>query len=367
LIERLPTADWAQKALNEPHVTAAVQALTSLARSDELQYRPAILNRMNLVLPNAELPSDRLAAFYVYWLCLQGDVDQALQDRVASALDHQYPSSRYQENRWLSELLCQLKSPDVVAKTMNLLRAATDQTEQMQYLYVLRNTRHGWTPDDRRDYFQSLAQSEHYLGGQGMNDFLNRIREEAKATLTDEERATLGSLLEPSQAPAETVGPARALVQEWRVDDFSQLGGGDPVNGAQAFASASCSKCHRYGARGTMLGPDLTSARQRFSRQDLLVSILEPSKVIPESYRSLQIVTTDGQTYVGQASLSGDYRSSILRLATDPLAPTKFVEIEKKKIEVQKFAEVSWMPKGLLDTFTKQEILDLLAYLHGSP
>ncbi len=114
-----------------------------------------------------------------------------------------------------------------------------------------------------------------------------------------------------------------------------------------------------------MIGPDLTAANRRFNRRDLLVSIIEPSKVIAENYRSLQIVTTDGKSYMGQATTAGDYRSPVLRLSTDPTQPLKTIEIAKNDIESQKFSDVSWMPEGLMDTFTKEEILDLIAYLEA--
>ena len=78
-----------------------------------------------------------------------------------------------------------------------------------------------------------------------------------------------------------------------------------------------------------------------------MASIIEPSKVIAENYRSLQIVTTDGKAYVGQATLGGDFRSPVIRLSTDPTQPFKTVEIPKSKIESQKLSNVSWMPTGL--------------------
>ena len=77
------------------------------------------------------------------------------------------------------------------------------------------------------------------------------------------------------------------------------------------------------------------------------------------------MVTTDGKSYVGQTSLGGDYRSPVLRLATDPQRPDKIVEISKSEIEQQRPAPTSWMPQGLLDTLSRDEILDLLAYIEA--
>ena len=133
--------------------------------------------------------------------------------------------------------------------------------------------------------------------------------------------------------------------------------------GAKVFAQASCNKCHRFGSQGNLVGPDLTNAFRRFNSTDMLTAILEPSKVVAESYRTLQIVLSDGKTLTGQPTTAGDFRSPTLRLATDPAKPFEVVEIEKNDIESQKWSSVSWMPEGLLDSFTKEEILDLLHYL----
>jgi putative heme-binding domain-containing protein len=119
------------------------------------------------------------------------------------------------------------------------------------------------------------------------------------------------------------------------------------------------------GNAGTLIGPDLTFASSRFSRRDILESIVEPSKSIAENYRSIEIVTRDGKTHIGRPVLGGDYRSQILRLAVDPLRPFQITEIDKRTIEREQVSTVSWMPEGLLDTFSGEEIRDLLAFIEA--
>ena len=89
--------------------------------------------------------------------------------------------------------------------------------------------------------------------------------------------------------------------------------------------------------------------------------------MIAENYRSVQILTEDGEVFTGQITRGVDYRSPVLRLATDPAKPSQIVEIEKSRISSRKQSQVSWMPDGLLDTFTRQQIFDLIAYLESSP
>ena len=160
------------------------------------------------------------------------------------------------------------------------------------------------------------------------------------------------------------------MVKAWKGDDFSALPAdssqqGDAARGAAIFRDALCVRCHRVGARGPAVGPDLTSVASRFSRRDMLESILTPSKVVAENYRSVQVSTTDGRVHVGRVLVEGDYRSEKLRLATDPLKPSAVVEIDKKEIEQYRESENSPMPGGLLDGFRAEEVLDLLAFLEA--
>ena len=52
-------------------------------------------------------------------------------------------------------------------------------------------------------------------------------------------------------------------------------------------------------------------------------------------------------------------------LQTNPLS-TDGIDIEKKEIKSRSVSKVSMMPQGLVDNFTKDEILDLIAYLRSA-
>jgi putative heme-binding domain-containing protein len=131
--------------------------------------------------------------------------------------------------------------------------------------------------------------------------------------------------------------------------------------GRQVFAAAQCVVCHRMGSEGGTVGPDLTDVASRFSVADILESILDPSRVISDSYRHVVVTTKQGRTITGRV-VPVDYRLPVLRLASDPLAENA-VEVPKDDIASYVESEVSPMPKGLLDTFTREEIVDLIAYL----
>lgn len=371
VVERQPFDRWQDKALTEPRLTIGLNALLALARANHPDLRDRILNRLNNLDWEAGPESERLVATYVYQLCLPADskLPEALSQSVQAKLLHAFPDRSQAVNQQLSGLVAKFDSPQGNARTIELLRHSTQQAESMHYLFTLRNAKAAWTLEQRNLYFEALNNAQSYQGGAGMPDFLKKIRQEAVATLTDPEKKLLGKLIEgpPDEVVADAAS-ARPFVRKWTLEELIESLGEvgqqrDLERGQAMFTAAGCIKCHRLRGHGRLIGPDLTSAPSRFSRRDILESIISPSKVIPETYRSLQIVTTDGKTYVGRVALGGDFRSETLHLATDPQNPYKTIAIPKKNIEVEQPSPISLMPEGTLNSLTKEEILDLLAFI----
>jgi putative heme-binding domain-containing protein len=72
------------------------------------------------------------------------------------------------------------------------------------------------------------------------------------------------------------------------------------------------------------------------------------------------VSTTDGQVVTGRiVNLNGDGIS----INTNMLDPNLQVHVDRNKIEEQKPSPVSMMPEGLLNNLTRDEVLDLVAYL----
>jgi putative heme-binding domain-containing protein len=132
---------------------------------------------------------------------------------------------------------------------------------------------------------------------------------------------------------------------------------GNAERGKAIFTKASCAACH---SGSQALGPDLNGVASRFSRADLFTAIIQPSKDISPRYRTTQIDTTDGKTFVGL----------IVYEATDGVilqtGPAETVRIAGDKIEMSRITETSLMPAGLLDKFSDGDIVDLDAFLRTS-
>ena len=74
-------------------------------------------------------------------------------------------------------------------------------------------------------------------------------------------------------------------------------------------------------------------------------------------------MTDDGRLRTG---LVIEESNDAIRLLPNLLKPDKIDTISKSSIEARKTADVSTMPTGLLDTYTVEEIFDLLAYIQAS-
>jgi putative heme-binding domain-containing protein len=129
---------------------------------------------------------------------------------------------------------------------------------------------------------------------------------------------------------------------------------GDAERGKLVFTKVNCASCHS-GERA--LGPDLRGITGRFSRDDVLTAIIQPSKDISPRYRTTLIETAEGKVYQGLVIY--DAVDSII-LQTGPSATIRLVN---KQIASRRFTDTSLMPAGLLDPVKDEEIADLYAYL----
>ena len=158
---------------------------------------------------------------------------------------------------------------------------------------------------------------------------------------------------------------------EWTIGDLvpavAAMGPRPYANGRQLFTVGTCISCHQFGGQGQNFGPDLTKLDLSIFKkpEDVLRHILEPSLRIEDQYRNFRFNLADGATVTGmvlEKTATGDYK-----VIENPLAKAEARLILAKDLDDQpKPSAVSIMPKGLLDQFTKDEILDLVAYVWGA-
>ena len=132
---------------------------------------------------------------------------------------------------------------------------------------------------------------------------------------------------------------------------------GDPIKGVAVFAKAQCVKCHRHGDVGESIGPDLTSVRSRFTKREILESIVYPSHVISDQYASKTIITTKGKAVTGMVAPGPEGITVVLTKEGERQ------EIAEEDIEEIVPSKVSSMPSGLLNGLTEEEIANLFSFL----
>ena len=132
------------------------------------------------------------------------------------------------------------------------------------------------------------------------------------------------------------------------------------IHGRELFRTASCVACHKLGDEGNDFGPELAKLSADMTAVEITRHILEPSLKIDEKYRSNTILTDDGRAFTG---LVVEETPSEIALVENPLAMAEPVRIKKSAIDERSLAAVSIMPKGLLDRLTRDEVLDLIAYV----
>jgi putative heme-binding domain-containing protein len=182
-------------------------------------------------------------------------------------------------------------------------------------------------------------------------------------------RVMQGSLFvlpEGAVLPESAFVPVRSFVRTWATadlaDDADQLKGRSFVQGRAVFESAGCSKCHRIGESAAGPGPELTKVSERFRGRRLLQQILEPSAEIHQQYQTWVAVLTDGRALSG---LKVEETGEEVTLLPNPLKPAERVVLPRAEIEELEASKTSTMPMGLLITYTREEILDLTAYVQS--
>lgn len=165
-----------------------------------------------------------------------------------------------------------------------------------------------------------------------------------------------------SQAPA-----TKKVYKEWTMDDLlpsvKDLGSRRDWNrGREVFTKGACGVCHAFGSEseGTGLAPDLTSVATSYTREFILQSILEPSATINGRFFHTRFTLKNGEVVTGSVVETAGKKILVAPVMMNPFVT---VEIAAADVKAEEPSAVSPMPSGLLNEFTKEEIVELMAFL----
>ncbi|MCB1229116.1 MAG: c-type cytochrome [Verrucomicrobiae bacterium] len=327
-LENQPVAEWRRQVLGKRSPTG----LLALARVDDAAQQGELLDAACEAIKEGQVDDPTLLtllrAIQLSFI-RQGEPNDSTRAKMIATLDSLYPGEARPVNHELCELLVYLGATGMIGRTLGLLESSDDTRDWSHYLVFLRYIEDGWNTDQRRRYLEALRRFETWPGGRWWIRTGEDLRKEAVAALTEEERTALADLLEPAKPeipqPEISLYPAK-FVQNWTLDDFATelsqpLGNRDLESGKRAYHAAACVACHRMASdpatNQAVIGPDLSGIGGRFDPKAMLESIIHPSRVIADLYRN-------------------------------PAGPN-----------------VSPMPPSLINVLSKDQVLDLLAYLQA--
>ncbi|MBL8817740.1 MAG: VCBS repeat-containing protein [Planctomyces sp.] len=147
----------------------------------------------------------------------------------------------------------------------------------------------------------------------------------------------------------------QSQIKDWKnILKPKVVAAGHAGNGRRVF-SKTCQNCHRLFGTGGEIGPDITGSN-RANLDYILENILDPSAVVGRDYQMTVLALTDGRVVNGLLKQETDSAITIQTI-NDRLV------IAKSDIEERALSNVSMMPERQLDSLSKDDVRDLVAYL----
>jgi putative heme-binding domain-containing protein len=127
--------------------------------------------------------------------------------------------------------------------------------------------------------------------------------------------------------------------------------------GKQLFAEYACLGCHAVDGETELLGPNLKDAGKRFSREELLTEILDPSAIIKPSMMAVRVFRKDGQVLLGRVINASEKELSMM------LVGNHVVTVPRDQIVRTENEKKSLMYEGLLNRMPEEQREALLDYI----
>ena len=403
-VEHQPVAQWESKALNEKDPQTTLEAMIALAHHGKAANRNAMLKRLTSIPFESLSESQQIDVMRAIELTIlrMGIPDPATKQAVIAYLDPHFPATSNDINRDLAKVLAYLEAPNAVKKTMALLKDAKDDpvvktasqsadlilrnpqygmdianmlsrippAQQTYLATVLMNTKTGWTPELREDYFAWFRKAFEFKGGVSYVGFINKARVAALANVPQAQLAHFKdvsgeALLTKSGNDIAEAVSAKGPGRNWKTDEALTAVDGHLTdrnfeNGKLMFAAGRCLSCHVMRGEGGIIGPDLTQLGTRFSAKDMLEAIIEPNKTVSDQYAATVFTMKDGSSILGRLVNENDKAYFV---SQNPFAPEVLREVPKADVAGTKYSYISTMYPGLINGMNEDEVKDLVAYL----
>jgi putative heme-binding domain-containing protein len=176
----------------------------------------------------------------------------------------------------------------------------------------------------------------------------------AESTFSTIRRGVPGSIMPPSAAPDHELWAIVAWLRSISVAP-QLVSSGNAARGRTLFA-AQCQQCHRVGAQGGALGPDLTQIGLTRSREALVTALRTPSATVPAGFRTVELVNR-GERIEGVIKSEDAFSIQVLT------ADGRLLGLRKAALGTITPRAESLMPAYTPDKLADADLEDLLAYL----
>ena len=206
--------------------------------------------------------------------------------------------------------------------------------------------------DERR--YRADAMARDSVGGQIL------IGMAAEKQLSADMKKYLGTKIFNNPDPAVRVQAGKYFLKpgvavQYSIERIASLGN-DPGRGKLVF-NTYCSSCHKFGAGGGAVGPDLSGIKNKFDKVSLLDAIVNPSAAIVFGYEPWLINVKGGESLYGFIT-SENANMVVLKDVAGGSHTVPVANIVKKEKQSS-----SLMPDPATGKMTEQQLADVVGYL----
>lgn len=120
--------------------------------------------------------------------------------------------------------------------------------------------------------------------------------------------------------------------------------------------SVQCSRCHKVGAEGGIVGPPLDHLAVRLDRRQILESILHPNAQIATGFENVLLQLRDGREVAGMVRSESPTELTVISGEDGELRIPVASITERRRT-------LSAMPEGLAEMLTRRQLRDLIEFL----
>jgi cytochrome c oxidase cbb3-type subunit 3 len=133
---------------------------------------------------------------------------------------------------------------------------------------------------------------------------------------------------------------------------------GDRGAGEELFwGKGNCGQCHRIGARGSSIGPNLTRSGRQRSLTYLRESVVSPDADITPDYATITVMTRDGRKIVGVEKGFDNFWAALTDMSG------RYYSFQRDEVSSITREYRSLMPSNYGRLFNDRELENLVAFL----